>query len=554
MARRGRENPPVDAGIVLLASLAFLLVVLTDPVVWWGVPPDFIFPVPSLGLFLASLLFLPLNGWLAHSFLTRWTPRDRERPRWVRAVRFAAASLFPFGDFAIVPFWRELLHRNPSWIRPRDDRPLRLTLPGPSGGSFSQFPRRPVLERLYRSENFRVSLNIASALPFFLGGLMAADPDGALGRPGAIAVNLGLHTVSFFGMSRAVDQFSYQAAGSRWTKLLPVSCWSLLIPMPVNGAGLLYILLTVFGSFHGTWIGALYSQRFDALRFPLWRQAGRAFRPALRGFSWADLTGRLPAADPPREGRSAGRREALARLTLLFVAPEAGLLTWAILKAGGWQLRESTLIALMIIAVILALGGVLLQAVPGVAEKLGWERVQALSPYLRSGALFLPEAGCLTGVLGGAAAARGDVRLVGAILDLFTLFLAILGVVYALRGFVTKRFDLGQFSAWGLLYSALATLTILLKAAPGDLAERAVILVLVVPFLHLLAGMALLPALLRPFTWKDIRDPRRPFGLRIVLALLSLTAVLPLGGLAAPFWIWARQSFWLRYLAPPRHL
>jgi hypothetical protein len=234
---------------------------------------------------------------------------------------------------------------------------------------------------------------------------------------------------------------------------------------------------------------------------------------------------------------------------LLFLAPEAGLLTWFVLKIGGWQLRESTMIVLMIIVVILALGSVLLQAIPGAAEKLGWQRVQALSSYLRSGTLFLPAAGGLIGVLGGAATARGDIRLAGALLDLFALFLALLGTVYALRGFVTKRFDLGQFAAWGLLYSALATLGLLLKtAASGGLAHRVVLLVIAVPCLHLLAGIVLLPALLRPFTPNDIWDSRRSCSLRVILALLTLTAVLPLGGLAAPFWIWARQKLWTRFL------
>jgi hypothetical protein len=198
------------------------------------------------------------------------------------------------------------------------------------------------------------------------------------------------------------------------------------------------------------------------------------------------------------------------------------------------------MITLLTVAFGLALGSLLLQAVPGAAEKLRWDRIRALSPYLRSGTLFLPSAGCLLGAVGGIVAVRGDFQLVGRLLDLFAVFIAIFGAAYALRGFVTKRFDLGFFTTWGFLYSATASLALVLRTSP-DLANRAAGLVLLAPLLNLAAGLALAPALLRPFTWRHVLNLRRPRGFRVVLSVLALTAVLPFGGLAAPFWIWARQ-------------
>lgn len=540
MARRARENPPVDSGIIFLAFLVLILILLTDPVVWWGLSPDWLYPVPPLPLFFASLLLLPLNGWITHVLLARWTPRDGQRPMWVRALRFAVASLFPFGGFAIVPLWREVLRKNPSWIRPREGLSVPLALHGASDG----LPKRLALERLHESELLKLSLLVGSALPFVIGALIAVHPEGVFGRRGALAFNLALHAVAFFGMSRTVRQFSYLSAGSPWIRLLPLSRWLFLFPSPLCAAGPLILILAAFGPLRGTLVGGLYSLRSDALRFPLWRKAGRELRPEIRGLSWADLTGRPPQTGMlPEEGRGAEKRAALLRLALLFLPLEAGVLTWSFLNAGGWQPGEPALMALLIIACSLAFGSLLLQAVPAFAEKLRWDRARRLSPYLRSGALLLPVAGCLLGILGGVGAARGDIRLVGSILELLAGFLAVFGAAYALRGLVTKRFDLGRFAGWGLLYASLATLGIFLEADPG-VAHRAMILILVAPVLRLAAGFALAPALLRPYKWRDIFCRRLPSSLQRALFFMALTAILPLGGLAAPFWIWARQNLW----------
>jgi hypothetical protein len=327
-----------------------------------------------------------------------------------------------------------------------------------------------------------------------------------------------------------------------------VSRWALLFPFPVYAVGLLFIAYAIFGPARDTWIGTLYSQRSEALRFPLWRQVGREVRPTLRGFSWVDLSRRPPSIDPLREGRVASRCEALARLTVLFLPPEAGLLTWFVLRTNHWQLREPTLANLLIVAAGLAFGSFVLQILPAAAERLNWKSGMVLSPYLRSGALLLPTAGCLLGIIGGVGAARGDIRFVSSIRELFALFLSLVGLVSALRGSITKRPFLGYFMTWISLYVAIAVLAPVLKIAPHGLADRAVILVLLVPLLNLIAGATLLPALLRPFTWRLIFDPRRPAALRTALAINTLTAVLPLGGLAAPFWIWTRHKLWPRYL------
>ncbi len=53
----------------------------------------------------------------------------------------------------------------------------------------------------------------------------------------------------------------------------------------------------------------------------------------------------------------------------------------------------------------------------------------------------------------------------------------------------------------------------------------------------------MVPWLLRPYRWRDLFDPRFPSQLR---ALLASLAVMPLGGLAVPLWIFLRHRWWPR--------
>lgn len=50
--------------------------------------------------------------------------------------------------------------------------------------------------------------------------------------------------------------------------------------------------------------------------------------------------------------------------------------------------------------------------------------------------------------------------------------------------------------------------------------------------------------LLRPFTFRHLADSRLPRSDRAILAGVALTAALPLGGLAIPFWIYAHHRLW----------
>lgn len=62
------------------------------------------------------------------------------------------------------------------------------------------------------------------------------------------------------------------------------------------------------------------------------------------------------------------------------------------------------------------------------------------------------------------------------------------------------------------------------------------------PLWALACGLASGSWLLRPHGFRDPWDRRLPRGHRAVLVFLTLTALLPLGGLAMPLWVLARQT------------
>jgi hypothetical protein len=67
---------------------------------------------------------------------------------------------------------------------------------------------------------------------------------------------------------------------------------------------------------------------------------------------------------------------------------------------------------------------------------------------------------------------------------------------------------------------------------------------LVAPAWALITGFLLQDRLLAPFRARDVLSPHLPWLCRGTLAFFLLTLAVPLGGLAIPFWIWARARLW----------
>jgi hypothetical protein len=212
-------------------------------------------------------------------------------------------------------------------------------------------------------------------------------------------------------------------------------------------------------------------------------------------------------------------------------------------------LFEPVLVPALLAAIALLSSSFLLQGLPPIARRFRWKRIEnSLNLYLHHGVLLLPAALVLGGCAGGLLAAKGEIQTLGGWIEFAAQIILLQGVlsIFPAASGEISRFDIWLLPIATVLSLAFDVLGKVLKVDPA-FAERSVFLVQAIPLLGLLAGLALLPALLRPFTWRHIFDRRLPFGFRTVLTVLALTAILPLGGLAVPFWIWARQRLWPRY-------
>ncbi len=65
--------------------------------------------------------------------------------------------------------------------------------------------------------------------------------------------------------------------------------------------------------------------------------------------------------------------------------------------------------------------------------------------------------------------------------------------------------------------------------------------------LGVLLGAGLLPALLHPFSLGQLRRGELPPDIRRAVVFLAVTALLPLGGLAIPAWLWLKDRRWTGY-------
>lgn len=131
-------------------------------------------------------------------------------------------------------------------------------------------------------------------------------------------------------------------------------------------------------------------------------------------------------------------------------------------------------------------------------------------------------------------------------LDATTRMGVLLLLVYGLLRFLDHRFDFGIMLVWGLLIPVLFNLVVRLAMRPEH-APLSLFIAAIASCLGLLAGIFQGGALLHPFSWAQLREPTISRRTRLALITLALTAILPLGGLAIPFWIWSRQRLWPWY-------
>jgi hypothetical protein len=523
---------PEDAGFVLSMSSAVLLLLL-EPALWLrGWPPWSFSPRAAAGLGLLSIVAVPYHGFLLDRFLSAKTHSERSLPRWLLALRFAAACV-PLFSFGLLPAWRILLERRPSWVDSRPRSALDLSwAPGP-------LPAPGRLLRLYTSGFFAVYLALAFALPI-LWALWLAQK----GSPGAVmGVCCALHLVTFAGARR----YFAPARMARSTPLLETAPWLCLLPIPAPLLGLVGVSVLEKdreGKEALTW--SAWARRSGTGRLPLWIGLESSLRRRWSGLPWFRQWRR-----PRKIDRESWTGEC-ERATLSFyrgkcalLLLESGALLWALSAlAGQFPILRPAVEVLVKGATLSEVGvatlGLLILTAAATARLLG---IRSVPPDLAvlGRYLLLTQLALLAGIQSGSLASAGSMKELGLLMAYGGALLAIGGWLFFLPSSQkVSRTSMG----WLLSFLLLAFCGIpvglneKLEDWPGRLLAGAALLTPVWSLLLFRRFESWLP---RPFSWRDATDPRLPRYVRASLAFLGLTAATPGGGLAIPIWIVLRK-------------
>jgi hypothetical protein len=301
-------------------------------------------------------------------------------------------------------------------------------------------------------------------------------------------------------------------------------------------------------------IRALLESRRSTARLPRWLELQDALRRArrLEPRRWLPRP-RLP--DPVRELEDTRRyllwTYAIKSAVLVFDgAAVSWLMFWATARFNFHRGVVPTVIS-VIAGVSLALGGIglLLMLVRTLQNRVRAEgRLSFLDRHPAHRYLAASQLAFATGLFLGGPLFAGDGRGVGDVVALA----ALCGTVVSFpRLFLSAPGEDDRTIAhagWTVLFVVLALSGF--GWATGHESTTAMLwlfqvcLVFFPLSVPLFIFRQLLPRLLRPFGLRDILAPEWSPSLRRSLRFLTVTALLPLGGLAVPAWIWIRYRYW----------
>jgi hypothetical protein len=501
-----------------------------------------VFPGFFLLIFIALLPIVLINGWIVDAKMSLQTPYDRDRPIWLRFLRWVAACLFPMSEITAQIIWRKFLEADFTWARPARSRQAVLDLREMN----REFPAPSRILALSNHPS-RQMLSVLSTLAP-IAGLASLLQSGEEAHRTILVLSVLAHLVAL-ACSPALVEPLLRRVPSRWRLLVQSLRWLTLLPGPF-----LFPLLIIVPYMIGQdqeLVHSAYTDREMTRRSPLWRQLERSLNQEREKLPLRTLWA-LPRLNhlPSESGIMVEERKALIRLKTLFLVPEAGLFFWfTATHAKIFSTDYSVVLPIFIGSAAFALAGLVSWFVPRGAALLRLERAaEAMAPYLEGGYLLFPAAAFLLGSFGGLLAARGGVQETALFLETAILFgssLFLLRIGVRLNKNLGFR-DFDYLWTWGGLFFALWMFQKVLALRPES-AGLGLYLALSAPLLGLLAGLVAIPSHLHPFTWRSLFRRDLPVRLRAVLAVLTLTALLPLGGFAAPFWIWVRQRLWPRY-------
>jgi hypothetical protein len=544
--------------------LIFTCVVLLplDTAIW---TPNPFFSLPSG--------WLPRSGWpiaigLLGSYLvnvlvvSRWLSRNIASPGiyrpWLR-VSLLLLGGFPIVGKLVLPGWRLIREAAHPWTLRGRPRTPALSLKQHSPLVLLRRLEQPLIDRITSGTSL-VLLLLAEILVLFWISLWLAHEanEGRLAHQDLFILSLIFHALLFsllFFLGLRAGRLGRTLPP--WQHLALVGATFLcLLPVPwVSFAGILSLMTLEPGMARpGALLWQAFARRQETGHLPLWLELEDSLRQGWSRLPWLQRVRSPPKSvtRQPDMGKIETRVLLLYDLETFALGFDAACLGWALSWLAGCLPSGAPAIRIFTSALLygsLFLGGCALcihaaHFAQGLLRLSGPLRVLDRHPY----AVYLlkTQLALAAGLLCGREIGRSDPRQIGHLV----LYLCILLSIQKGLGLIVRPLlprARWQRQARGEILIVLLLWTVAILAGLGGqldgLLEILALWLLSWP-LRLLCGHWYLPWLLKPYSWRDALDPAFPRHLRRSLAVLTLSAVFPLGGLAVPACIYIRDRRW----------
>jgi hypothetical protein len=463
------------------------------------------------------LLLAPISGLLVEHYLSRRAPPGTRVFFPIRILLFLIGCV-PWLGLLAIPMWKRLTARAPGWaLRPAS---TRLDLDAPE----TNLPRRSPLHFVYTSGAFGIWLIVTGLLLPIAGCFwLAARED----RKSILIVCIALHLAQALCMTvHAESEPLFTDQSRRSLHLLP---WLCLLPQPVPAVALFLSFWPVAEGSRGktlTW--SAYARRNGVGHLSRWLDLRLALQQHWSGSSWREKW-TLPRGleIPSPEGRSEEIRRTWMRTKAYLLVIESSLVAGLIVRFTS----ERALRPWLLTACALASLGLLHATAGTLCRLLHIRPPRVLNPPAAGLYLFITQTASVFGILAGPLAAQrrfSELALFTAVSAALTAMLSVL--VMLSRQFTSQSLTLVTWVTWPLSFLFLIVPPLVLALRP-ELARTVFGLAMLVPVMDVVVGMWCLPWLLRPFRWRE--------GVTVLRGLTALVALLPLGGLALPAWLFS---------------
>lgn len=501
---------------------------------------------------MAVLAVFPLNALLLHGILEQETPREDLRP-WIPKLRFFLGGT-PLLGLYMLPAWRKLMKSRPSWaFRRTRTRILDDSRAWSSVAGMSVLAPGSWLTRLQSSPRFLFLwlwvVNLV-AVRLATSRLSAADvlhPD---------LRHIADWTLRLLGFAATASLLKATCRNHPVTGRDRKVCWMLagtwIFPFPTP---LLALSAPGYARFRRQTTGTLSTGTQGTGSPPEWALLLKLLRENARKIPLHRRPWGLEL--PRRSGLAQQSFLSLCRVKTLLLILDSLLLTLVLWKVAHEGLPGYKLAAFVLLATFVC-GAIFLQ----IAGWAGW-RISALRRLVRSGelgdrnephpyarALTITATATLAGVAVGLSLGQKNPALLG----FFLITIGVVGITAVILpelkpgsvGPDLKQF-LGSLIARQVLFLTIGYLGV--QAWRGEAQAAAIMGRLswvadLSPALALGIGLLGYERLLRPFQVRHLFSSRLPLRARLILAFFLITLALPLGGLAVPVWIWARERLW----------